>query len=152
VEEAWVRLGVENAQAQARLDPESGAMALPVGGGYAVFMGVGSPLSQVQGVGLYGDRPKPQNPNLTLRREDCRAESPSSRQVGAHGDPPSRSDRLLQQVGVSRSDWAGVGSRPSSAGHAAIPGASTGAWTLAVFNSSWIKPQKSFRGMANPRC
>jgi GNAT superfamily N-acetyltransferase len=54
VEEAWVRLGVENAQAQARLDPESGAMALPVGGGYAVFMGVGSPLSQVQGVGLYG--------------------------------------------------------------------------------------------------
>jgi GNAT superfamily N-acetyltransferase len=54
VEEAWVRLGVENAEAQARLDPESGAMALPVGGGYAVFMGVGSPLSQVQGVGLYG--------------------------------------------------------------------------------------------------
>ena len=54
VEEAWAYLGVENARAHARLDPESGATALPVGGGYAVFMGAGSPLSQVQGVGLYG--------------------------------------------------------------------------------------------------
>ncbi len=40
--------------AHARLNPESGATALPVGGGYAVYMGAGSPLSQVQGVGLYG--------------------------------------------------------------------------------------------------
>jgi GNAT superfamily N-acetyltransferase len=54
VEEAWAYLGVENAQAQARLNPGSGATALPVGGGYAVFMGAGSPLSQVQGMGLYG--------------------------------------------------------------------------------------------------
>jgi GNAT superfamily N-acetyltransferase len=54
VEDAWAYLGVENARAQARLDPRSDAAALPVGGGYAVFMGAGSPLSQVQGVGLYG--------------------------------------------------------------------------------------------------
>src|SRR5689334_562421 len=54
VEGAWAYLGVENARAQARLDPSSGVAAIPVGGGYAVFMGVGSPLSQVQGVGLYG--------------------------------------------------------------------------------------------------
>jgi hypothetical protein len=54
VEEAWAYLGVENARAQARLNPESGASALAIGGGYAVFMGPGSPLSQVQGVGLYG--------------------------------------------------------------------------------------------------
>jgi GNAT superfamily N-acetyltransferase len=54
VEEAWVYLGVENARAQARLNPESGAAALPIGGGYAVFMGAGSPLSQAQGMGLYG--------------------------------------------------------------------------------------------------
>jgi len=54
VEDAWAYLGVENARAQARLDPRSQAASLPVGGGYAVFMGAGSPLSQVQGVGLYG--------------------------------------------------------------------------------------------------
>ncbi len=54
VEGGWICLGVENAQAQARLNPESGAVALPVGGGYAVYMGAGSPLSQVIGVGLYG--------------------------------------------------------------------------------------------------
>jgi GNAT superfamily N-acetyltransferase len=54
VEEAWAYLGVENAQAQARLDPESGATSISVGGGYAVFMGAGSPLSQAQGMGLYG--------------------------------------------------------------------------------------------------
>ncbi len=40
--------------AQARLNPDSGATSLPVGGGYAVFMGAGSPLSQVQGMGLFG--------------------------------------------------------------------------------------------------
>src|SRR5262249_54151450 len=54
VEDAWAYLGVENARAQARLDPQSDAASLPVGGGYAVFRGAGSPLSQVQGVGLYG--------------------------------------------------------------------------------------------------
>jgi GNAT superfamily N-acetyltransferase len=54
VEEAWAYLGVENARAQARLNPESGATSLSVGGGYAVFMGAGSPLSQAQGMGLYG--------------------------------------------------------------------------------------------------
>jgi GNAT superfamily N-acetyltransferase len=54
VEDAWAYLGVENARAQARLDPHSDADSLPVGGGYAVFMGAGSPLSQAQGMGLYG--------------------------------------------------------------------------------------------------
>src|SRR5262249_4183887 len=54
VEEAWAYLGVENARAQARLNPGSGASAMAIGGGYAVFMGPGSPLSQVQGVGRYG--------------------------------------------------------------------------------------------------
>lgn len=54
VEEAWAYLGVENARAQARLNPGSGASSLPVGGGYAVFMGAGSPLSQAQGIGLFG--------------------------------------------------------------------------------------------------
>ncbi len=54
VEDAWAWLGIENARAQARLNPKSGATAFPVGGGYAVFMGAGSPLSQVLGLGLYG--------------------------------------------------------------------------------------------------
>ncbi len=54
VEDAWAYLGVENARARARLDPHSDAASLPVGGGYAVFMGAGSPLSLAQGMGLYG--------------------------------------------------------------------------------------------------
>jgi GNAT superfamily N-acetyltransferase len=54
VEDAWAWLGIENAHAHARLNPKSGATAFPVGGGYAVFMGAGSPLSQVLGLGLYG--------------------------------------------------------------------------------------------------
>ncbi len=54
VEEAWDWIGVENARVQMRLDPQSGATALSVGGGHAVFLGAGSPLSQAQGLGLYG--------------------------------------------------------------------------------------------------
>src|SRR5262249_23831380 len=46
--------GGEDARAQARLNPYSGASWLRVGGGFAVYMGPGSPLSQVQGMGLYG--------------------------------------------------------------------------------------------------
>jgi GNAT superfamily N-acetyltransferase len=66
VEGAWAYLGVENARAQARLNPDSGASSIPIGGGYAVFMGVGSPLSQVQGVGLFG----PVDDAELARRED----------------------------------------------------------------------------------
>ena len=55
VEAAWDFLGVENARARARLAPESGAEVIEVGGGHAVFLGAGSPLSQAQGLGLYGE-------------------------------------------------------------------------------------------------
>jgi GNAT superfamily N-acetyltransferase len=54
VEAAWDWIGVENARVQMRLDPQSGATALSVGGGHAVFLGAGSPLSQAQGLGLCG--------------------------------------------------------------------------------------------------
>src|SRR5262249_60862687 len=54
VEGAWSWLGVENARAQARLRPGSGATSLSIAGGSAVFLGVGSPLSQAQGLGLHG--------------------------------------------------------------------------------------------------
>ncbi len=37
-----------------RLNPESGATTLAVGGGYAAFLGAGSPLSQALGLGLSG--------------------------------------------------------------------------------------------------
>ena len=64
--EAWRELAVriERAQAslnraaceeKARLDPASGAAALEVGGGVALFVGVGSPLTQALCMGL--DRP-----------------------------------------------------------------------------------------------
>jgi hypothetical protein len=55
VEEAWDFLGVENARSQKRRMPESGAEVLAVGGGHAVFLGAGSPLSQAQGLGLHGE-------------------------------------------------------------------------------------------------
>jgi GNAT superfamily N-acetyltransferase len=54
VEGAWDWIGVENARVQLGLDPQSGATSLSVGGGHAVFLGAGSPLSQAQGLGLCG--------------------------------------------------------------------------------------------------
>jgi GNAT superfamily N-acetyltransferase len=54
VEAAWDFLGVQNALVQARRDPASGAEVLAVGGGHAIFLGAGSPLSQAQGLGLNG--------------------------------------------------------------------------------------------------
>jgi GNAT superfamily N-acetyltransferase len=50
--EAWS--SVEHARVQAELYPDSGAISLPAGGGYAVFCGQRSPLSQVYGAGLSG--------------------------------------------------------------------------------------------------
>src|SRR5262249_21318711 len=54
IEAAWDHLGVENALAQKGRAPESKAEAIAVGGGHAVFLGSGSPLSQAQGLGLTG--------------------------------------------------------------------------------------------------
>ncbi|MGC8639124.1 MAG: GNAT family N-acetyltransferase [Isosphaeraceae bacterium] len=54
VEAAWDFLGVANARELSKLAPESRADALAVGGGHAVFLGTGSPLSQAQGLGLDG--------------------------------------------------------------------------------------------------
>jgi len=50
--DAWVSL--LSAQIHAQLHPESGALAEPMGGGYAVFTGVGSPLTQATGLGMKG--------------------------------------------------------------------------------------------------
>jgi hypothetical protein len=52
IESAWDQLGVENAVTQRMRNQSSGAEAMAVGGGHAVFMGAGSPLSQAQGLGL----------------------------------------------------------------------------------------------------
>jgi hypothetical protein len=58
VEAAWDCLGIENARALKTLASESAAEAIAVGGGHAVFMGAGSPLSQAQGLGLHGPVPE----------------------------------------------------------------------------------------------
>ena len=50
--DAWVSL--LSAQIHAQLHPASGALAEPVAGGYAVFTGVGSPLTQAIGLGMKG--------------------------------------------------------------------------------------------------
>jgi ribosomal protein S18 acetylase RimI-like enzyme len=55
VEGAWDFLAVENAHAQRVLMPESSPDTLEVGGGHAVYLGAGSPLSQAQGLGLHGE-------------------------------------------------------------------------------------------------
>jgi hypothetical protein len=54
VEAAWDRLGVENVLAQQGRARELGAEFLAIGGGHAVFLGSGSPLSQAQGLGMSG--------------------------------------------------------------------------------------------------
>lgn len=50
--DAWV--GLTSAQIHCALYPESGATAVAVPGGYAVFRGIGSPLTQVLGLGMDG--------------------------------------------------------------------------------------------------
>jgi GNAT superfamily N-acetyltransferase len=50
--DAWVSL--LSAQIHAQLHPAAGSLAEPVGGGYAVFTGVGSPLTQAIGLGMKG--------------------------------------------------------------------------------------------------
>jgi len=50
--DAWVSL--LSAQIHAQLHPAGGALAEPLGGGYAVFTGVGSPLTQATGLGMKG--------------------------------------------------------------------------------------------------
>jgi hypothetical protein len=54
VEAAWDYLGVQNTLAQQRRAADAGAEILTVGGGHAVFLGAGSPLSQAQGLGMNG--------------------------------------------------------------------------------------------------
>ncbi len=54
VEAAWDISAVENALAHRKLAPHSEAEAIEVGGGHAVFLGVGSPLSQAQNLGFHG--------------------------------------------------------------------------------------------------
>lgn len=46
--------GLKAAEALATYHPESGAVAEPIAGGYAIFCGVGSPLTQALGVGMDG--------------------------------------------------------------------------------------------------
>jgi len=50
--DAWG--GVECARAHARLYPDSGAASELVAGGYAIFAGVGSPLTRALGLGMSG--------------------------------------------------------------------------------------------------
>jgi hypothetical protein len=47
-------MGVENVSVQQRRAPELGAEVRALGGGHAVFLGAGSPLSQAQGLGMAG--------------------------------------------------------------------------------------------------
>ncbi len=49
------RVGIEAARIHAQLHPESGATAEPVGGGYAIYIGIDSPFTQALGLGM--DRP-----------------------------------------------------------------------------------------------
>ncbi|QEH32016.1 hypothetical protein OJF2_04850 [Aquisphaera giovannonii] len=54
VEAGWDAINVETARTQRAMDPSSGADWIAVGGGHAAFLGVGSFLSQAQGLGLDG--------------------------------------------------------------------------------------------------
>jgi GNAT superfamily N-acetyltransferase len=52
LEAAEVRNGLECTEAQARAHPEIGSLALPVCGGYAIYVGRASPLTHAVGMGL----------------------------------------------------------------------------------------------------
>ncbi len=56
--DAWVSL--LSAEIHAQLHPASGALAEPIAGGYAVFTGVGSPLTQAVGIGMKGQVTEPE--------------------------------------------------------------------------------------------
>jgi ribosomal protein S18 acetylase RimI-like enzyme len=51
--DAWIGLG--SARIHAQLHPESGASSMEVAGGFALYTGAGSPLTQVLGIGLDGE-------------------------------------------------------------------------------------------------
>jgi len=57
LEAADALIGVACAEAQHRLNPESGATVLEVGGGFAIFVGVESPLTHAVGLGMRGAVP-----------------------------------------------------------------------------------------------
>src|SRR5688572_28258366 len=52
LERTEARANADFVETRARLDPASGATWIEVGGGYAMFDGIGSPLSQTFGVGV----------------------------------------------------------------------------------------------------
>lgn len=54
VEAGEAVVGSESARALARIYPESGAAALPVAGGCALYVGAASPFNQASGVGMNG--------------------------------------------------------------------------------------------------
>lgn len=54
IESADMAVAMESAEIHARINPGVGALAEPVAGGVAVFVGVGSPLTQALGVGMEG--------------------------------------------------------------------------------------------------
>jgi len=54
VEAVDTAVGKESAEIHAHLNPGSGAVAEPLAGGIAVFVGVGSPLTQAIGIGMEG--------------------------------------------------------------------------------------------------
>lgn len=54
IEAADAAVAVTSAEIHARLHPGSGALADQVAGGVAVFVGIGSPLTQALGVGMRG--------------------------------------------------------------------------------------------------
>ncbi len=54
IEAADAAVGVTSAEIHARLHPESGALAEPIAGGIAVFVGVNSSLTQALGIGMRG--------------------------------------------------------------------------------------------------
>ncbi len=54
IEAADTAVGMESAEIHARIEPGSGAVAQPLAGGVAVFLGVNSPLTQALGVGMEG--------------------------------------------------------------------------------------------------
>jgi len=118
IEQGWDGLAVRNMESQRRRAPELRAEAIAAGGGHAVFLGEGSPLSQAQGLGFEG----PVSPEDLSRMERFFRERGECTQieVASLADPSllsalsQRGYLIAEQSHSLIHDFAGVSTSPPS--------------------------------------
>lgn len=111
IEATDARAGTEYAHEMARLRPDSGATAISIAGGAAVYAGVGSPVTQAMGLALHGPVTEEEFDTLEsfFRNRGCRVEI----EVCPLADESLLA--LLGQRGYCVFEWSNVLIQPISA-------------------------------------